>query len=598
MEIQNRKLKAEKILQLGIYFYAMLCFVVLKAVPYVNDDVFVCISIMALTYFIGKDFFKAVKVFLEASSEHRIRNCIFLLICSLVISFSIGANNWFYHEYWGCWGPTLWGGICFLFMTVYAMLLCITVNFWVVDRPGGTFNITENGKYFAYLIFAIFFSSGIIYLIAYNPAHMHADTYAQLRQIFGIDPLHDWHPVYHTLFIKVFLEICSSPSLFAMFHIALFAYVMTLWITKLAKKGINKKLLLLISISFYFNIAYGFLITDIWKDNIYNILVIWITYLWYCMTDDFSEFNQKVSNYCLLVVCAVGICFVRHNGIVPALFIFAACLLEGAIKKKKKLFAAGVMVGLLCFVVKPISYQMMQVLPNENGIKFIPFVHDIASVIVCNQGENLPGEVIAEMESIIPLEQWTESFVSTDSDSYTFHVAEFLPNLSSKSTEQVLSVYAKAFLNEPVRIAAARLMSSQQMWSMFKRSGQGDYLGEKTNDPQIENDFGYIRSENLLTSWANHMYDVFENSKFLNTIFFRTGIWMDLMITAIFIVLINPKSKKLFFILIPLAGYMVSLTIAMTCQNLRYVWAVFIIAIMFFLLVRAEYYKGRSDVCK
>lgn len=584
----NRKQKGDTLLKWIIYFYAMLCFAVLKAVPYVNDDVFICISVIVLTYFIGKDFYKALSVFSEVSREHKIRNVCFLLICSLAVSFSIGANDWFYHEYWGCWEPTLWGGICFLLITVYVMLLCITVNFWVVYRPGGVPGGLENEKQFWYLTYGIFFSSGIIYLIAYNPAHMHADTYIQMRQIFGLDPLRDWHPVFHTLLIKVFLNLCHSPSLFVVFHIALFSYVMTLWITKLAAKGINKKILLIFSISFYFNIAYGFLITDIWKDNIYNILVIWITYLLYCMKDNFTEFNQKASNYCLLAVCAVGICFVRHNGIVPAIFIFITLLLEGAMRKRRKLLVTGVMIGLLCFVVKPVSYQFMQVIPNDNGIKYIPFVHDIASVLVCNKGENLPDDMIEEMETIIPLEKWIGSFDSTNSDSYTFHIDEFLPNLSSKSTGQILSMYARAVMKEPVRIVAARLMSSQQIWSMFKRVGQLDYVGEKTNDSQIERDFGYVRSENWFTSLADYMCDVFENSKFLNTFFFRVGIWMDLMIIAVFIVLVNERAKKLLFSLIPIAGYMLSLFIAMTCQNLRYVWAVFIIGILFFLLVRAE----------
>lgn len=585
----------DRLLQFGIYLYAIFVFVIIKAVPYVNNDVFICISTIALTCFLGKDFGKAVRFFVDISRGHIKRNCFFLLVCSMVISFSIGANDWFYHEYWGCWEPTLRGGVRFVFTAVYAMFLCITVNFQVVHRSGRACGDGGSGKWFARIIYGIFLSSGLIYLIAYNPAHMHADTYAQMRQIFGIDPLHDWHPVFHTLFLKVFLDICSSPSLFAIFHIALFAYVMTLWITKLAAKGISRKVLFIFSVSFYFNIAYGFLITDIWKDTIYNILIIWITYLLYCMTDDFSAFDRKISNYCLLIVCTVGICLARHNGIVPAIFIVLLFLIRGAVGKSRKLIAAGMIIGILCFVVKPVSYQLMHVLPNENGIKFIPIVHDIASVIVCNDGENLPGEVMEEMESIISLEQWKESFASTDSDPYTFHVDGFLTNLNSKPTGRMLSVYAGAVRKEPVRIAAARLMSCQQMWSMFKRNGQSDYLGEKTNDPQIERDFGYIRSENVLTAAADHMYDIFEKSKFLNTLFYRTGIWMDLMIIAIFIVLINRKGKKLFFVLVPIAGYMMSLLIAMTCQNLRYVWAVFIIGALFFLLVRAEYCKERTD---
>ncbi len=590
MKRLNVKVERAKFLQWCIYFYAALCFVVLKAVPYVNDDVFICISIIVLTYFIGKDCYEALKTFVEISREHKARNYCLLLICSLILSFSVGANDWFYHEFYGCWAPSLWGGTCYFTMVIYNGLLCMVVNYWVVHRPFGIGNYVKERRKFEYLIFGVFLSSGILYLIAYNPAHMHADTYAQLKQAFGMEPLHDWHPVFHTLLLKLFLSICDSPAFFAVFHIALFSYVMTLWITKLHEKGISATILLCFSLSFYLNIAYGFLITDIWKDNIYNTLIIWITYLLYCMEDDFSQFDCRKSNYVLLVVCTVGICLSRHNGVVPAIFILIMFLSVGLWLKKKRLIVAGLIIGLICFVCKPLSYQAMQVVPNENGIKYIPIVHDIASILVYNQGETLPNEVVWEMESIIPLELWCSHYVSTDSDTYTFQINEFLPNLGTKSTGEMISLYIKAGMSEPVRLVAARAMSAQQLWSLFKRNGQGDYLGEKANDPQIEQDFGYIRSENILTPIADHMYDVFESSKILNTIFFRTGIWMDIMVLAVFAMVVNGKLKRL-CVLVPIVGYMVSLLIAMTCQNLRYVWAVFLMGVLFFLLVKAECYK-------
>ena len=580
---------AEKIMRYGIYLFSAFVFFVLKAVPYVNEDIFICISILILTYFVGKDFYSAF-TFFKDSGKYAKSNILFLIPCSLLISFSIGANNWFYHDYWGYWDPKLRGGVCWLAVTFYTALLCIVVNYWVTARV-----LPDNNKFeknFKYVVFVVFLSSGILYLIAYNPAHMHTDTYAQLRQVFGMDPLHDWHPVFHTLLIKIFLNICQSPGFFAVFHIAMFAYVMTLWLINLREKGISQKFLLFFSCTFYLNIAYGFLITDIWKDNIYNILVIWLTYILYCMADDFQKFDHKVSNYILIIVCAVGIYFTRHNGIVPAVFVLVFCLFKGMKERKRKLIFTGVTIGIMCFIVKPTFYNLADVLPNENGIKYIPIVHDIASVLVCNQGENLSNEVVEEMESIIPLEQWTEKFQATDSDMYTFHTEQFLPNLNKKTTGKMLLIYIRAALGDPFRLIGARLMSVQELWSVFKRAGQGDYLGEKTNAPEIERDFGFVRKENFLTETADKMYDIFENSRFLNTIFYRVGLWMDLMIIAVFIVLINRKLRKFLVVLIPIFGYMVSLLIAMTCQNLRYVWAVFPIAILFFLLVIAECYRA------
>lgn len=587
--MKNYNINIEKIIKYGIIFFSWIIFSVLKAVPYINEDIFICMSIILLTYFIGKDFYDAF-VFLW-QKRHKKFNFISLSLCSMFISFSIGANDWFYDKRWGYWNPTLWGGVCWLSMVLYVAGLCITVNYWISTMKMRSNNV-ETGIKFKYIIYMIFFSSGILYLIAYNPAHMHADTYVQLRQVFEIDPLHDWHPVFHTLLMKLFFNICYSPALFVIFHIAFFAYVMTVWLVKLRHKGISSKILYFFACTFYLNIAYGFLITDIWKDNIYNILVIWITYILYCMIDNFRDFDNKLSNYFRLVICAMGIYFMRHNGIVPMVFILLLCLFKGIKEKKGKLIYSGLLIGIMCFVVKPIIYDSIKVIPNEKGIKYIPIVHDIAAVLVCNQGENLSDEVVDEMETVISLKQWTEHFQATDSDSYTFQIDGFLSNLNKKSTRKMLSLYIRAVLDEPCIIIGARLMSSQEFWSVFKRSGQGDYLGEKTNAPEIERDFGYIRAENKFTLLANNMYDVFENSKFLNTLFYRVGVWMDLMIIAIFVGLVNKKLRKFLVILVPIIGYMISLLIAMTCQNLRYVWAIFPIGVLFFLIVLAEYHKA------
>ena len=100
---------AEKIVRYGIYLFSAFVFFVLKAVPYVNEDIFICISILILTYFVGKDFYSAF-TFFKDSGKYAKSNILFLIPCSLLISFSIGANNWFYHDYWGYWDPKLRGG--------------------------------------------------------------------------------------------------------------------------------------------------------------------------------------------------------------------------------------------------------------------------------------------------------------------------------------------------------------------------------------------------------------------------------------------------------------------------------------------------------
>ena len=87
VRIQKGKVKWDKFLQWAVYFYALLCFGVLKVVPFANDDVFICVSVIALTYFIGKDFFKAVNVFAGVSKRHKVWNFFYCLYAVLLFPF-------------------------------------------------------------------------------------------------------------------------------------------------------------------------------------------------------------------------------------------------------------------------------------------------------------------------------------------------------------------------------------------------------------------------------------------------------------------------------------------------------------------------------
>lgn len=578
-----------RITQIIFYLFSILCFVERKAIPLFNKDIFICITICSLSYLLGRDLYRAYLFFIRISKLRMKRNIVYLIISSILIAFSLVGNDCFYDFNMGYMAISTYGLISFFYIFLYSIVLCLVVNYWFSKKIKLlSYEKNQNkAKKDKYCIFLLLVISGVLYLIAFNPANMFPDSYRQLKQIFGHEPYYDWHPVFHTLLLKVFLNICDTPAFFVVFHIILFAYVMTKWLTKLRAKGLNNKIIFIFVFSFYINIAYGLLITNIWKDNIYNIFIIWISYLLYDMLDNFAEFDKNIWNYVFLMICLGGIYYTRHNGIIPVVAIVIFLTIYMMKIKSKKIIKIYAFVFFMIFF-KIFIYKDLNVIPNDNGVKYIPIVHDISSVLSYNDGESLSSDVKEEMFSILPLDIWKIQYNATDSDSYTFYTDDFLKNLNSKRTSEMLKLYIKSFSQEPGRIFFARLMSSQLLWSTFKRVGSMDYLYEKVNTLSIEQEFGYKRSENNLTYLGHKIYEVFEKVDLLNTIFYRTGIWFILLIICIFIGLVNMKRKKILLTLIPIGGNIFSLLLVMTVQHLRYVWSVFLVSILFCFLLLCE----------
>lgn len=580
-----KKFLVEKniIVQILFYIFSVVAIFILKTIPNISNDYFLGISTCLLSFFIGRDLYESLLYFKQKNV--RKYALIILIISSMLVSFSLVGNDFFYNKDMGYFETCIQNVLKYFMVSVYTFSLSSTMIYWIEYKyrkeNNSEKNIEKN-------IFLIFLTSGLIYLIAYNPANMFPDTYMQLRQVFGIDPLFDWHPVFHTLILKLFIFFFKTPFIFAFFHIILFSYVMTKWLKKLYLKGLSKQIIYIFSCTFYFNVAYGLLITNIWKDNLYNICLIWCTYLIYEIIDDFQRFDKNYVNYFYFFISTTGIFCCRHNGIIPIIcIIILLILLSIKLKNNKKIYVLCFLLFGVVIAKKPI-YNILNVIPNEPGVTYTPLVHDIASVIAYNDGSTLSDNVINEMESVLSVDQWKQQYNSTDSDSYTFYYDEFLNNLNKKNMKEMAMTYLIALKDEPLRIIGARLMSSQIMWSTFKREGSGDYLYEKNNTAAIENEFGFTRNENALKELSDCLYDFFENSKILNTIFFRTGIWFCILVISITTIIIYSKSLKVLFVLVPIISNMISLAISMTCQHLRYVWALYIISILFLFAVMTD----------
>jgi len=183
------------------------------------------------------------------------------------------------------------------------------------------------------------------------PGNLSLDSIVQVEQIRdGIYSNH--HPFWHTMIIKVFLDIGyflfrnpnAAVAVFSVAQIVVmalcFSYVIaTLYQAKVPAFWIAVAYCLYVFMPY--NIAYG---STMWKDVPFGIAVCVFTVSFYRIMNGFGK--KQIWNYVLLSIGGIGFCLLRSNGFL-AFFASTVLFCFALTKKHKKVLL--LMCGILAF---------------------------------------------------------------------------------------------------------------------------------------------------------------------------------------------------------------------------------------------------------
>lgn len=565
----------KKIFLISWIIYCYLLFVSFKVLKEFFNDIWICLIFGVIIAWIGYE--------IKNNNLKRIgiKGNLYCSFFSILIAFCFTGNTLFYSSQTGVFDTMYKKVLGFFGFSIFVFVVFrYIIQLFVEHTQSNVVFEKRELEIKTLIIVGIWIFISIIYLIAYNPANMFPDTYNQLQQINHIIEYSEHHPIMHTLMLKFLLNICNTPIIVVLVQIAVMAYVLFLWIKKFLKIGVKFKWLIIFSVLNIFNVPYGLLITNIWKDTLYNISLLGITYFLLEVFENRNIIKGKFFwiNYSVFMFMIYSF---RHNGVIPFVLItIPFVFILGKIQKNK----IKTLIIVTAFIVMSGIVAKGTLIHNNDdaGTKYIPFINDIASILVTNPG-NLTANTRDMMLNIIPLEDWQHGYNSCDSDTYTYHTDNFFKNLNKLDMGTFVRAYTETLFHHPIRIISARLMGSQLQWNVFKREGTNDYIYEVDNTPDIAAVFGYERVNNGLKNFIDSTYNCFEKSVILNTILYRSGIYFVILLFVICVIIF--KNIKLLYALFPVIGNSLSLFIAMTCQHLRYTWSINIISLFMLIYV-------------
>ena len=454
-----------------------------------------------------------------------------------------------------------------LFISIFVIfsmyyILCSVVMVWKEEVIEKKFFVT---------IFLIEIMIYAVYIIASYPASICIDGRTQLLQVLGVEKMTDAHPAIHTLLLKYLTFNGKFLVLFPIVQMCYLSFVSAMILKFLYGKGMNKKYLLVFGAVSALMVNNGIYTTVIWKDELYSISLLSVTYLLYRMEED-RNYIKKKEVILIGSILLTAVRLFRHNGIVVYMMIFLLFFLWTFLRKNwGYMITLGLSICFIFVIKKPI-YNLIGVEGVSNGASLASMIH---GVVYASTLDEIPEETKVFLTDIMPLNEWENCYSAYSANelymSETAYQYQVSQKLEGYGTRKILKEYCRVLFYSPIRLVEDRLFGIDLMWNVFQDNG---YDWRVANDSYeigvVDNTMGWYRHDNIFTNLIKKITQISVENKFLDAIFWRSGIWVCILCILFFYQYFRRKMSWAYYI--PVIGNMISLCLAMAWQDFRYVY--------------------------
>lgn len=444
------------------------------------------------------------------------------------------------------------------------------------------------------IVFAIVVIIGIIYQLIFNPYILPPDGYMQLSDISN-NTLSNWHPYMHTLLIKMFYLLFGDVKYFITFRIIIYACILTNILFYFYKKNMSLTKIYITAIFITILPVTGIFLVTMWKDVDFSLAILYLTFLIYLIIKDFEYFNKNKFNYLFLVICLICVGVFRHNGIVVMIFTIIMLLIY-ALKKKKKILLIILFVPIISvYIINKPLYKLLKVEDAPANFDVATILHGF-NYLMYTDNLNIDSESYRYLISKMPKKAWKYSYDKYNID-LMLHYTDYDIRNVKLNKKKLVKLYMKQFVKTPSFLIKDRLYGTDIIWNVSEKDEIMTYKYQIFHD-EFETNYAksfdinakknnlkmYVNAnENSAQKSVDNLLVFIANNEILNSLFFRVGIYIDILIILI-IYSILIKKKELIICLVPVIINTLTLLLFMHHYEYRYVWNIFLISCLFLLI--------------
>lgn len=338
----------------------------------------------------------------------------------------------------------------------------------------------------ALILLSVFYSA--VMLLCFYPGIITPDSVKQLNEIIN-NHYSNRNPVFHTLFIRIFirigLDVFNSVSfgaaLYSLFSVVFLSSAFAYAVVTLYQLKISKKLLIAVTLSYMlmpYHILYSF---TMWKDVPFSASVLMFTvslFRWFKRIG-----KNEWLNAVIMILSSFGICLFRGNGMIAYfVFILVFAVLFGKKYRKISLSYASILAVALL-----LSYPVLSLLNVEQSdsveLLTIPIQQISRSIIDDGDLTESQRELLS---NVVDIDAIPETYNPLISDPIkTLYRETNNEKFYKTHKRQFVKLYLEIGLSHPKSYFTAWVDQTKGYWNAgydhwrFSYAGLGEELGVK-----------------------------------------------------------------------------------------------------------------------
>jgi hypothetical protein len=367
-------------------------------------------------------------------------------------------------------------------------------------------------------------------------------------------------------------KIWNSQTILIIYQIILFSIVWFVICKDLLNEGKRYKTIVIYTVAMCLVPIISIYEITVWKDIIYSYYLLLVSYFLYKGSK--INFNYSFNNL-IIIALLLGLTFsYRHNGMIVAILILIlilALIIKNKVKVKKVLILLVTFIMFLGIVSIPKNYYLnksAKVAESQPSTSIVDgYMTWIMGTYIAN--DYVSDEDLKFLNNCIEINEWKKAY-----DPYLVNATNLSKSKDNKfindNAEQLRSIFIKYTIKHPSAFAMHYLKADALLWSPIPIGYVYQY-DFKLWGP----DYGFLNDDTSKLPLFKKVYEkmiTLTMKKPIRVILYQPATIMYITLIALLILVKATKSKKFWFIAVPMLSNIISLLPINLAQDLRYVY--------------------------
>lgn len=420
--------------------------------------------------------------------------------------------------------------------------------------------------------FLTIFSVWLLYFLTFFPGILSFDSIRQFEQIILPNnfPLTDWHPVFHTFYLKFFYKIGMKIFNNVNYAVATVTFVQMILmnlvfsyvILFLKNKKVSTGFLVLVILYYAFLPIFGYYSITLWKDVVFGVITVLVVLNCYNIIENFD--SLKIKDYFIMIFLLLFWSLFRNNAIYVILVMLMFSLLFFK-KHKLKFVGAFIFIIITYGLIKGPIFNKLNIKRTSNAEYMSIPLQQVARMSW--MGANFESKDIPKLNRLMPIKHMAKNYDPSLSD-YIKNANDFDIDYFNKHKKEYFMIYLRAILKNPSIAIDSHLASTIGYW--YPNNEHWVYF-----DNIYPNILGITKNSKIKSKKIKNIIKNISSYKIpVISLYLRIAVYFWILL-FMFVILINRRGIFYVYPYIPIFGIWLSLIIASPVfGEFRYIFGV------------------------